>query len=333
MIPFIFIGVFLIWNLFKLLNPITWLIGLIILLLLLRNSGWFLNLMLRIGGLIFTLLFLISIWTEFKPDVNPGRSVKVIDSRETTTVTPRVQERTSRQEEEQEETDQIISHYRVWNDFTGNKYEGEMRIFLSDFQKARKEHEAMDLNIQGEADWPKVYYQLLENDRGRLNMLYSMFDSIQSVKQLDRLGFAEMVVSCIQDIPYYLVLPDECAVHNHEDPFVRNFIENRPGYCIGNISYGVQSPAEFLGNLKGDCDTRVALLFAIFNHYKYNVAILGSNQFKHAVLGIELPGAGLEMNYRGINYKLWETTSGGFRPGILAPEVSDLNYWNFYLTN
>lgn len=331
-IPMIFVGGFLLWSLFRLWHPITWLIGLIILLLMLRNTGWFLNLVLRLGGALFALVALFAIWGAIKHPVTVVQTDPIVDGREATKIKPDVSGRTN-PENEPDKQDQIISHNRVWNDYSGNNYEGEMKIFVSDYQSAQQDHQSMNFQLSSEADWSPVYYNLLKNDQDRLEMLYTMFDSIQTSRKLDRVKFAEMVVSCIQDIPYYLVLPENCSSHEHGDPFVQNFINNKPGYCLGNVSYGVQSPAEFLGNLKGDCDTRVAMLFAIFNHYQYKVAILGSSQFRHSVLGLELPGEGLSKNYRGIDYKLWETTSAGFRPGDLAAEVSDLNYWNFYLTN
>jgi hypothetical protein len=316
----------------NILGPITWLLVLLALLLFLRNSGWFINTIFRVGSFVFALFCLAALWSIFTGTSDNIPSNTVNDNRESSTnKTESINN--SGTTKVSSKKDQIISHFRVWKDYSGNQYEGEMKIFVSDYKSAQRDHHEMNIQIESEADWPDVYKSMLTNDRNRISMLYALFDSIQNAKKLDRSQFAEMIVSCIQDIPYYIVLPNECDIQVQEDPFVRNFIDEKPGFCLGNISFGVQSPGEFLGNLKGDCDTRVAMLFAIFNHYKYKVAILGSTQFRHSVLGIELPVDGLTKNYNGINYKLWETTSEGFRPGALAAEVSDLNYWDFYLTN
>jgi curved DNA-binding protein CbpA len=327
----LFFGFFL-WMFLNILGPITWLLVLLALLLFLRNSGWFINTIFRVGSFVFALFCLAALWSIFTGTSDNIPSNTVNDNRESSTnKTESINN--SGTTKLSSKKDQIISHFRVWKDYSGNQYEGEMKIFVSDYKSAQRDHHEMNIQIESEEDWPDVYKSMLTNDRNRISMLYALFDSIQNAKKLDRSQFAEMIVSCIQDIPYYIVLPNECDIQVQEDPFVRNFIDEKPGFCLGNISFGVQSPGEFLGNLKGDCDTRVAMLFAIFNHYKYKVAILGSTQFRHSVLGIELPVDGLTKNYNGINYKLWETTSEGFRPGALAAEVSDLNYWNFYLTN
>jgi hypothetical protein len=319
------------WILFSLFNLLTWLLILIAVLLLLRNSGWFLNTIFRLGILIFAIFTIAAVWNLIDGKGNTQSNV-VNDSEEVSKVKAG-ENRSSENGINSNKKDPIISHYRVWNDYSGNQYRGELQIFLSDYQSAKNDHIAMEMQIQSESDWSNVYNKMLHNDRDRIKLVYSLFDSIQNVKKLNRSQFAEMIVSCIQDIPYYIVLPFDCGIQGQEDPFVRNFLNENPGSCLGNVSYGVQSPGEFLGNLKGDCDTRVAMLFGIFNHYNYKVAILGSNQFRHSILGIELPGEGLSKTHNGIRYKMWETTSEGFRPGILAPEVSNLNYWNFYLTN
>lgn len=327
----LFLGFFLL-ILLPMFNPLTWLLILIALLLLLRNSGWFLNTIFRIGTLMLALFTLAAIWSLFMGNNHNIQSNAIDDGQEISTVRTE-DNHNSETGNTSNEKDQIISHYRVWNDYSGNRYEGELKIFLSDYQSAKNDHNEMNMRIQSEADWSVIYNSILHNDRDRINLVYSLFDSIRNVKKLDRSQFAEMIVSCIQDIPYYIILPNDCSIQGQEDPFVRNFLNENPNFCLGNISYGVQTPGEFLGNLKGDCDTRVAILFEIFNHYNYKVAILGSSQFRHSILGIELSGEGLSKAHKGINYKMWETTSEGFRPGILAPEVSNLNYWNFYLTN
>lgn len=332
LIPTVLFVILFLFVLLPMFGLFSWLLIILALFLLLRNSTWFLNFISKIGLLLLALVMFIAVWGIFN-DNNGSIQSNVVDDNSEVSNVIKSDNRISKTGNKQNSKDQIITHYRVWNDYAGNKYEGELKIFLSDYQSAQKDHDSMNMQIQSERDWSLIYSTMLQNDRNRIGMVYPLFDSIRNAKKLNRSQFAEMIVSCIQDVPYYIVLPSDCNIMGQEDPFVRNFLDQNPNYCIGNITYGVQSPGEFLGNLKGDCDTRVAMLFEIFNHYNYKVAILGSSQFRHSILGIELPGEGLSMTYNGINYQMWETTSEGFRPGILAPEVSDLNYWNFYLTN
>jgi hypothetical protein len=50
-------------------------------------------------------------------------------------------------------------------------------------------------------------------------------------------------------------------------------------------------------------------------------------------LGVELPLHGLSLSSNNHNYLVWETTAKGFKPGELAPEISNLNKWSIGLTN
>lgn len=332
LIPLIFFVGLFIWYAFALFNPLIWLLVLIGIILFFRNSNYFVTGLFRLGTLLFAIFFTLAIWNLFTVKKSGVRQNVVSDKEEVSTIKPEDTQNRTRVNS-RDNIEQIISHHRVWADYAGNRYEGDLKISVLDYEAAVGQHRMMDMQMEAESDWAGVYSSMIQNDRGRIARLYPLFDSIQNVKKLDQYQFAEMVVSCIQDIPYYIVLPNDCGVQGQNDPFVKNFLSENPESCLGNISFGVQSPAAFLGNLKGDCDTRVAMLFAIFNHYKYKVAILGSSQFRHAVLGIQLLGNGLSKEYNGVNYQMWETTSEGFRPGILAAEVSDLDYWNIYLTN
>jgi hypothetical protein len=88
-----------------------------------------------------------------------------------------------------------------------------------------------------------------------------------------------------------------------------------------------------LHNLKGDCDTRALLCFELLNHYKFSVALLISPVYGHCILGIDLPLNGLSLRTYKHNYLVWETTSKGFKPGELAPQISDMNKWIVAVTN
>ena len=109
---------------------------------------------------------------------------------------------------------------------------------------------------------------------------------------------------------------------------------NYVGDCLGNILFGFQSPVEFMSNFKGDCDTKVLLCFYILKKFGYDVAILISERFEHAVLGINLNVGGSDYVYhRGVKYYAWETTSEGFKPGYLSREDKRMRYWDVCLTS
>ena len=66
--------------------------------------------------------------------------------------------------------------------------------------------------------------------------------------------FAESIVSCIQDIPYTLILPGACDPWIYNDQFTIDFLL-QGGKCRPNELYGLLSPSEFFEDLDGDCDT------------------------------------------------------------------------------
>jgi hypothetical protein len=61
--------------------------------------------------------------------------------------------------------------------------------------------------------------------------------------------------------------------------------------------------------------------------------MLISLEYGHCIIGIDLPLNGLSLRSNNHNYLVWETTSKGFKPGELAPEISDMNKWTIAVTN
>jgi hypothetical protein len=223
--------------------------------------------------------------------------------------------------------DEWIIHHRVWTDLEGNQYEGSFRVLKSAYRKAVIEYGSLK-SMSGLSD---VYRTMTLADEPRLKGVYPLFDSLRKVDHLDSLKFANVLVSFIQDIPYSTVTDGSCSntlSHNLSRPaFPANYD------CIGNIPYDVQSPVEFMANLEGDCDTRTLFLFTLLNHYHYHVAILGSEAFRHSLLGLNLPYPGSAKMAGTERYVLWETTSKGFIAGHLSPEIDHMDYWDFNLIN
>ena len=157
-----------------------------------------------------------------------------------------------------------------------------------------------------------------------------MFDSIKLNRNLDRIQFAEVITSCIQDIPYTLILDNECDAGKYKDDFIKDYLKSG-GQCEGYTKFGILTPVEFMGSLKGDCDTRTLLLFTILNHYQFDVAIFGSELYKHSIIGINLPFSGVSKIVNGNRYVFWETTAPGIKPGFFPSEISDIRFWNVNL--
>jgi hypothetical protein len=227
--------------------------------------------------------------------------------------------------------DSIIKRFRKWKDYEGKYYEGTYTIRLKDYNLAKEFKNNISLYGESKDSYDQIISKLKENDNPKLHGIYHMFDSIQKANKLNPKHFAEMVVTFVQDIPYAIVLSDGCDPSLYDDRFTRNFLINNKGNCDGYQRFGINTPVEFITQLKGDCDTRTLLLYTILSHYKYDVAVMSSEFYGHSILGINLPYNGLSYNYNNQKYILWETTAFGSKPGIISNEISNTNYWRISL--
>jgi hypothetical protein len=227
--------------------------------------------------------------------------------------------------------DSIITRFRSWKDYSGKNYEGKYQIRVSDFNKAHYYKNNLNLNQNSINSYDKVVFSLKEFDKNNFKSVYTLFDSIGKANQLNKIKFAEMIVSFVQDIPYAIVLDDGCDASLYNDRFTRNFLLNHSGKCDGYQQFGINSPVEFLTNLKGDCDTRTLLLYTILSYYNYDIAMMSSEYYGHSIIGINLPINGIAYTYNNQRYVLWETTAPNIKPGIIPNEISNLNNWRISL--
>jgi hypothetical protein len=226
--------------------------------------------------------------------------------------------------------DSIISHYRVWQDYNNKEYSGNIKVRVSDFRNVANLRNNISVSPQNPNQYNYIVSKIYDFDKNKLALLYSMFDSLKAKHNLSEIKFAEVITSCIQDIPYTLVLDNDCNANRYNDKFISDYLGNG-GKCEGYIKFGLLAPTEFMGSLIGDCDTRTLLLFTVLNHYNYDVAMLGSELYRHSVIGINLPYNGISKTINGKRYVIWETTEQGIPPGVIPREVSDMRFWNVTL--
>lgn len=227
--------------------------------------------------------------------------------------------------------DTIIKHFRVWQDYNGNQYEGVIWTRKSDFAKAKYFKNNLILNSNSSRAYDEMIYRLKENDKNNLSGVYLLFDSIRQKEQLSNVKFAELIVSFVQDIPYTVIVPDDCNPNLYEDKFIKEYLLSEDARCDGFEKFGINSPVEFMSNLNGDCDTRTLLLYTMLAHYGYDVALLSSEYYAHSIIGVNLPLSGIAYQYQNQRYVLWETTAPNIKAGVLPKEISNLNYWRISL--
>ncbi len=227
--------------------------------------------------------------------------------------------------------DTIITRYRIWKDYDGVEYEGKYQLSLNDYKDSNYFKTHLNVSQNNIKSYDEIISNLKNRDQNKLNGLYKLFDSINHKNKLSKVKFAEMIVSFVQDIEYSIVLEEGCNADLYNDRFTKNYLLTYPNKCDGFQRFGINTPIEFLMNLKGDCDTRTLLLYSIFTHYKYDIAVLSSEFYGHSIIGINLPINGLTYNYYNQNYLLWETTAPNCKPGVIPYEISNLYNWRISL--
>jgi hypothetical protein len=221
--------------------------------------------------------------------------------------------------------------YRLrWNDLDDRSYSGTLRVDQDTFRLSHDHRMAINA-----ADLPGVYASVTRHDAPLVRAMVHLFDSLQAAERPDRRRFASMMVTCVQHIPYVLVHEGSCAEllrENSGDRFLVNY-HNEGRECLSGCRFGLQAPAEFSFNLKGDCDTRAVLLHTLLTHYGYASCVLVSPVYGHAILGIAGPEfGGRGVRYQGRVYRAWETTSTGWDAGQLPPDIADMDNWQVATT-
>ena len=312
-------------------------VGVILLLNWVGNLGTVLG---RFAGLLFSLLFILVVCTALysffsvesaspliRKDTKREDKIAVMDNPLKTTI--------PEPDRIDGKKDTLISHYWEWKDYDGNSYAATFSVFTSDIGSSSVLHENMDEQYFSRFGMGAVYSYLEKMDTGKLRNIYAVFDSIRIHRNLNNSDFAKLVVSCIQSIPFFLIVDKSCG-ETYNDEFITSYLANcRTDCCVGNIKFGVLSPIEFFRELKGDCDTRALLIYTILAKFHYNVALLISNYYGHALVAVNFEEfsdeGGLAINIQGRTYYLWETTASGFRPGKIPDAISNLAYWNIAL--
>ncbi len=225
----------------------------------------------------------------------------------------------------------VYRHGRNWRDNYGQSYRTNLTVRYQDVLDAVDSHKVM--NPQGlENFWGELYSQMAKENSPRLDLIFDAFYQIYQQNTMSPYAFAEMVVTCIQNIPYALVFQDPCQEAEAYDGWMRELLSECPDCCIGEQAFGLQTPLGFMQNLKGDCDTRTVFLFSVLSAFNYDVAILNSDVYRHSVLGLNLPTSGQYKLFRGKKYRVWETTAPNHTLGSLPPQIGNMNFWNVVLT-
>jgi len=210
-------------------------------------------------------------------------------------------------------------HHRTWK-----KYEYDSTFCLSYVLSSKAVEPSTEFRNKlstyertYEGYWRNIYYALYTEDQQAISFLQDSLRNISTRNNLTRNELARLIVSFVQDIPYSYVVQEACGVRD------------RP--CRGNEKFGILSPVEFLYSLSGDCDTRSVLLYSVLKHFGFSPLIVISNEYRHAMIAIDIPAAGDHILHKGRKFYFWETTSTGWLPGVLPPDTNNVDYWKITL--
>ncbi|PHR96640.1 MAG: hypothetical protein COA80_08550 [Leeuwenhoekiella sp.] len=233
-------------------------------------------------------------------------------------------------EEATEFTEQIYSHRLSWNDYQDNSYTATLSIPGSEVTTASQLRNSIPKITTSNA-YDNLLLRLNQGASvNSYNLVIPELHRIRETKNLNQVEYANMIVSMVQNIPYYVIIENTCNPFSYQDPFLRDLLATSP--CEPNVKHGIKAPAEFIMNLKGDCDTRTLFLYGLLKQEGYDVVIFGSEKYRHSILGINLPI--LAPYYKWVNgtkYYLWETTNTGFEAGYIPTTISNSSYWNLNL--
>jgi hypothetical protein len=225
-----------------------------------------------------------------------------------------------------------------WFDFQDLHYTARYETGELEFKESisgQEELRASITNVNSSLEFYTRFYNGLNRmDEPKIKAIAKIFSDSASKKNMDALQTAEMVITFIQEIPYYLVHDESCekAVATNNKFMVDYHNQGKP--CLANIAAGVQSPYEFLHNLKGDCDTRSLLGYAILSQLNIASSVWVSEAYGHSILGVAVPaGNGIFKSINGVKHYGVELTAKGFRLGMVAPENNNANNWEITLYN
>jgi len=234
---------------------------------------------------------------------------------------------------EAKDTVRVYSSHRKWRDNYGNNYQSDLVVREQDYLRLKDHNSTFSYRSNMGHFWGNLYDYMEQADGPSLDLVMTAFQEIHSQKKLNQMEFAEMVVSCIQDIPYSFIFSEECLPAENYERSIRTILEDCPDCCMGNVPYGIQNPVSFLQNLKGDCDTRTVIIYSILKHFNFDVAILNSEFYRHSIIGLNLPATGIYKLHYGKKYVVWETTAKYYEVGKLPSNFNDITHWNVVLTS
>lgn len=229
-------------------------------------------------------------------------------------------------------TEKVIKRSLSWNDFQNLNYNEDFKTSVKDYNDGKQYLSRLNIAYTGKDFWTKLYANVVRHESKKNKYIKKMYSELlpENNKSLSRREKLDAIITSVQEIPYYLVHEGSCSQSARQSSFSREYhLKGEP--CLASKKYGLALPSEFSANFKGDCDTRSLFLYMFLKQIGYDVAILVSEAYGHAILGVNIPGSGKYVKYRGKRYLTLETTSKGWKIGQLPPNCNNTKKWRVAL--
>jgi hypothetical protein len=202
-----------------------------------------------------------------------------------------------------------------WQGPNKERYKIQYPIIKNEVQASGQQRQSIDKVITEDQDFHEVFSSALYQEAQKTQPFLTALDSVRATNDMDRRYFRRVLINLVQQIEYYPISTGPC----------QNASEN----CIPNIKYGFYTPVEFLYHLQGDCDTKALLLYFILEEFNFDVAVMGSLFYQHAM--IALPSTEKDKAYHfmisGEKFYPVEVTMPGWEIGEMPPLTRDKNFW------
>lgn len=153
--------------------------------------------------------------------------------------------------------------------------------------------------IEGQYVWARIYTIVYEKSLPQMQNISAGFNKIFRNEHLTSKDKVLFLISFVQNMKY-----------------------DRPG---GDLD--LFAPLESIAKRFGDCDTKSILLYSLLERLGIDCAMMWSEKYKHAMLGIHVPANGEFKTANGKRYYFLETTYPGWHIGELPPESSNRRFW------
>jgi len=217
-------------------------------------------------------------------------------------------------------TEKIINASFSWkfvsNSLTKKKYNLTFRLLANEVRKAISlidriggmtfeelgldpRYEYRKPEIQAQYVWARIYQIVYERSFPQLKTIAVGFNEVFRNENMSDNNKLLFVVSFVQNIKY-----------------------DRPGGTLDLLS-----PLATLAKKFGDCDTKAILLYVLLERMGIDCAMMWSQKYKHAMLGVRISTRGNYKICNGKKYYFLETTYPGWAIGDLPPDFKNKRFW------